>query len=177
MSPVSEISPYLCLDVFIWQGRLARFPRSRFFPTGISGRGRGILPYDSSALLPGWKQDEFWPRWHRLVFACCIFRILSIAINCSDSALRVAKAMIGAKFIIFVFRISAFIVPWCQNSSPGSLAFSSSSKPGWNFSYEPKEKLVSLTGLIWRGRKSRGTSETGLRLQAYVSANQPKDFQ
>ena len=135
MSPVSEISPYLCLDVFIWQGRLARFPRSRFFQTGISGRGRGILPYDSSALLPGWKQDEFWPRWHRLVFACCIFRIISIAINCSDSALRVAKAMIGAKFIIFVFRMSAFL-SLCAGTRPQDL---------WPF-------LISETGLkflIW----------------------------
>ena len=135
MSPVSEISPYLCLDVFIWQGRLARFPRSRFFPTGISGRGRGILPYDSSALLPGWKQDEFWPRWHRLVFACCIFRIISIAINCSDSALRVAKAMIGAKVIIFVFRMSAFL-SLCAGTRPQDL---------WSF-------LISETGLkflIW----------------------------
>ena len=117
MSPVSEISPYLCLDLFICQGRLTRFPRSRFFPTGISGRGRGILPYDSSALLPGWKQDEFWPRWRRLVFACCIFRIISIAINCSDSALRVAKAMIGTKVIIFVFRMSAFL-SLCAGTRP-----------------------------------------------------------
>ena len=207
MSPVSEISRYLYLDVFIWESRLARFPRSRFFPTGISVSGLGILPYDSTGLLAGWKQDEFWPRWSRLAcIACCIFPIMSIPVNCSDSALRVAKAMIGAKFIIFVFRMSAFFVPWCQNSSPGSLAFSSfsspeplglicnrprdqettgsgdenafssSRKPGWNFSYEPKAKLVSVTRLIWRGRKSRGTSETGLRLQAYVSANQPRDL-
>ena len=129
MSPVSEISRYLYLDVFIWESRLARFPRSRFFPTGISVSGLGILPYDSSGLLAGWKQDEFWPRWSRLALPAVFFPIMSIPVNCSDSALRVAKAMIGAKFIIFVFRISAFFVPWCQNSSPGSLAFTSFSFP------------------------------------------------
>ena len=166
MSPVSEISRYLYLDVFIWESRLARF-----FPTGISVSGLGILPYDSSGLLAGWKQDEFWPRWSRLALPAVFSPSWASQLT---AALRVAKAMIGAKFIIFVFRMSAFFVPWCQNSSPGSLAFSSFSSPeplglicnrprdqettgsgdenafsssrklGWNFSYEPKAKLVSV---------------------------------
>ena len=35
--------------------------------------------------------------------ACCIFHITSIPFNCSDTALRVAEAMIGTKVKIFVF--------------------------------------------------------------------------
>ena len=53
---------------------------------------------NTSAWLLGWKQDEFWwSGWHCLAFACCIFHIISIPFNCSDTALRVTKAMIGAK--------------------------------------------------------------------------------
>ena len=57
-------------------------------------------------------------------FACCVFHIISIPFNCSDTALRVAKFMVGAKVInivfshvCFVFRISR------RHSSLGSLAF------------------------------------------------------
>ena len=197
MSPVSEVSPYLYLDVFIWEGRLARFPRSRLIPlprcvhmTGRAGSVPEISVFSNRALgkrarnfsiwlfipVTGMKAGWILAQMASPCIACCIFRIISIPVNCSDTALRVAKAMLGAKVIIFVFRMSALFVPLCQNSSPGSRTFSSSRKPGWNFSYEPKAKLVSVTRLIWRGRKSRGTSETGLRLQAYVSANRPRDF-
>jgi len=59
--------------------------------------------------------------------SCCIFHITSIPFNCSDTALRVPKAtrMIGAKLKIFVFHHACFVSRqiWCQNSSPGSLAF------------------------------------------------------
>ena len=46
MSPVSEISPYLYLDVFIWRGQAGSVPE-------ISVSGLGILPYGSSGLLAG----------------------------------------------------------------------------------------------------------------------------
>ena len=178
MSPVSEVSPYLYLDVFIWEGRLARFPRSRLIPllrcvhmTGRAGSVPEISVFSNRDLgkragnfsiwlfipVTGMKAGWILAQMASPCIACCIFRIISIPVNCSDSALRVAKAMLGAKFIIFVFRMSALFVPLCQNSSPGSRTFSSSRKPGWNFSYEPKAKLVSVTRLIWRGRKSRGT--------------------
>ena len=58
--------------------------------------------------------------------SCCIFHIISIPFNCTDTALRVPEAMIGAKFKIFVFHHVCFVSRqiWCQNSSPVSLAFS-----------------------------------------------------
>ena len=60
--------------------------------------------------------------------SCYIFHIISIPFNCTDTALRVPKAtrMIGAKFKIFVFHHGCFVSRqiWCQNSYPGSLAFS-----------------------------------------------------
>ena len=56
--------------------------------------------------------------------AFCIFHIISIPFNCSDTAARVAKAMIGAKVIIFVFcHVCSVSRVSHQNSSPGSLAF------------------------------------------------------
>ena len=40
-------------------------------------------------------------------FVCCIFHIISIPFNCSDTAIRVAKTMIGAKVITLCFVIFA----------------------------------------------------------------------
>ena len=60
-------------------------------------------------------------------FAWWILYIISNPFNCSDTARRVAKAMIGAKvitqlrFAIFCF---VFLINSRQNSSPGSSAFS-----------------------------------------------------
>ena len=60
-----------------------------------------------------------------------IFHIISTPFNCSDTALRVTKAIIGAKVIIFVFRRVCFVFRISrQNSSPRSLAFFSARKPG-----------------------------------------------
>ena len=57
--------------------------------------------------------------------ACCIFHIISIPFNCSNTTLRVAKAMIGMKVKMFVFCHVCFVSRiWRQNSSPQSLAFS-----------------------------------------------------
>ena len=90
---------------------------------------------DTSARLPRWKRDAFRrSRWHHLAY--CVFHIISIPLNCSDTALRVATT--GAKVIILVFRYA-------------------SRKPGWNFSYEAEAKFIPVTGpaqstgLMWRG--------------------------
>ena len=56
---------------------------------------------------------------------CCVFHIISIPFNCSDTALRVTDAKIGPKVKIFVFRCVCFVSQiWRQNSYPGSLTFS-----------------------------------------------------
>ena len=56
--------------------------------------------------------------------ACCIFHIISISFNFSDTALRVAKPMIGAKVIIFFSPCLLCFQRSRQNLSPGSSAFS-----------------------------------------------------
>ena len=63
--------------------------------------------------------------------ACCLFHIISIPFNCSDTVLllSVTEAMkgprIGPKVKMFVFRHACFVSRiWRQNSSPRSLAFS-----------------------------------------------------
>ena len=42
--------------------------------------------------------------------ACCIFHIISIPFNCSDTAIRVAKTIIGAKVIILCFTVFALFL-------------------------------------------------------------------
>ena len=122
--PVSEISPHLKIlckifDVFIWEGGLARFPRSR-------QAGWKFCHMNTSSRLPGWTAG--WILVVRMAssfIACCILHIISIPFNCSDTALRVTDGKIGPKVKIFVFRYVCFVSQiWRQNSYPGSLTFS-----------------------------------------------------
>ena len=138
MSPVSEVSPCLNLEVFIWEGRLARFPRSHLIPlprcvhmTGRAGSVPEISVFSNRDLgkragnfsiwlfipVTGMKAGWILAQMASPCIACCIFRIIIIPVNCSDTALRVAKAMIGAKVIIFVFRMSAFL-SLCAGTRP-----------------------------------------------------------
>ena len=55
--------------------------------------------------------------------ACCIFHIISIPFNCSDTALRVVEAMIRAKVKIFVSPCSLCLSILAPELVPGSLAF------------------------------------------------------
>ena len=69
---------------------------------------------------------------------------------CLLTAVECGKGLLGRKVMIFVFLHLCFLSPISpQNSSARFLAFSSQ-KSGRNFSYEPKAKLVPVTGLIWR---------------------------
>ena len=79
--------------------------------------------------------------------ACCIFHNISIPFYYSDTVLRVAEAMIGAKVKIFVFRhvqlcfsnLAPDIVP--RIFGLFSILFSSR-RSGRNFSYEPRAKFI-----------------------------------
>ena len=54
------------------------------------------------------------------VLHCLLYFPHHIPFNCSDTALRVAESMIGAKVISLVFRYAYFVSRiWRQNSSPG----------------------------------------------------------
>ena len=93
-----------------------------------------------------WSQGEI-AYVHMFCFAWWIFHIISKLFNCSDSAKRVAKAMISAK-VIFLPKLV-----------PRIFGLFSFRKPGWIFSYEPKAEFVPVsgparsTGHIWRGPK------------------------
>ena len=103
-----------------------------------------ILLYEHFIPITGIKAGWILVVWMALSFiACCILHIISIPLNCRDTALGVAEAMIGLKVKFFVFRHVCFVSPiWCQISSPGSLAFShlgnqpeiSHMNPRWNSS-------------------------------------------
>ena len=80
-------------------------------------REKPLVPRVTSAQLQGCKLDEFLRSgWHCLALPS-YFPHDKLHHNCSDTSLRVAEVMIGAKVVCFVSRI------WHQDSSPGSLAF------------------------------------------------------
>ena len=163
--------------LFTWArlSGLARFPRSRFFQPGSryywdpgwKNAWSGLKIFPHKHVIPVTGMKAVWILTARMAsscIACWIFHIMSIPFNCSDTALRVVDTMMGAKVIIFVFRHVCFVSRISrQNSSPGSLFFVSSRKPGWNFSHESKAKLVPITGparstgLMWRGPKFKWT--------------------
>ena len=97
-----------------------------FFQPGISVSGLEILPYENFS--PVTRMKVGWivvARMASSCIACSIFRIISIPFNCSawySFKSCIAKAMIGAKVVIFVFRNVCFVSRISrQNSSPVSL--------------------------------------------------------
>ena len=57
-----------------------------------------VLPYEHFSSVTRMKSGWILVVWMALSWiACCIFHIISIPFNCSDTALRVTKAMIGMK--------------------------------------------------------------------------------
>ena len=101
------------------RGRAGSVPEISVFPTEISVSGLEILPYED--VIPVTGPDG-------IVLHCLLhFTHHSIpfkVFNCSETALRVAEAMIGSKVDLFVFRHVCFVSRiWRQNSSTGSLSF------------------------------------------------------
>ena len=72
------------------------------FSTKISVSGLEILPCEHFSPVNGMKAGALAVRMASSCVVCFIFHIISIPFNCSDAALRVTKAMIGAKVKIFV---------------------------------------------------------------------------
>ena len=96
------------------------------FPTGISVSGQEILPYEHHfSPVTDMKAEYLWrPGWHRLALPAVLFASEASHLTAVIPALRVTKAMIGTKVIIFVFCHVCFVSRiLCQNSSPESLAF------------------------------------------------------
>ena len=92
----------------------------------LGKRAGNFCHMNTSSRLPGWTAGWILAvRMASSCIACCIFHIISIPFNCSDTALGVTDAKIGPKVKIFVFRYVCFVSQiWRQNSSPGSLTFS-----------------------------------------------------
>ena len=111
------------------------------------------------ARVPGWKRDDLCrPGWHRLALPAVFFASEASHLTAVIPGLRVTKAMIGAKVIIFVV---CYVCLLCFSNFvpelvPRVFGLLSTLKPGWNFSYEPKAKLAPVTepvlstGLMWR---------------------------
>ena len=87
----------------------------------ISVSGLEILPYEHFIPVTGMNIGIILAvRMASSCIACCIFLIISIPFNCSDTALRVTDGKIGPKVKIFVFRHVCFVSRiWRQNSSLG----------------------------------------------------------
>ena len=90
--------------------RAGSVPEISLFPTDISVSGLEILPYEHFIPVTGMNggMNSGGPNGV-LSIACCIFHILSIPFNCSDTALRVTDAKIGPKVKIFVLRYVRFV--------------------------------------------------------------------
>ena len=98
--------------------------------------GLEILAYEHFSPVTGMK--AWWILASRMAssrIACNIFHFISIPFNCSDTALKVAKAMIVLLFIIF----ASFLQFRARNNLQDFWPFSSR-KPDWNFWYEYKVK-------------------------------------
>ena len=148
------------------RGRPGSVTETSVFPTGISVRG--LENFAIWTLHPGYRDELFAiahalnGRWRNsalsshnkaarmasFCFAWWIFHIITSPFNCSDTAKRVTKAMIGVKVICRLH--------FAPNLVPRIFGLFSSGKPGWIFSYEPKTKFVLVsrpfrsTALIWR---------------------------
>ena len=117
---------------------------------------------NTSSRLTGWSWTTggiLAVRMASSCIACCIFHIITIPFNCSDTAVRVSEAMVGQKVRIFVFRHAPCLLCFLNlvpELVPWIFGLFSSRKPGWYFSYEPKAKIVLVTGparstrLMWR---------------------------
>ena len=93
----------------------------------ISVNGLKILLYEHFIPVTGMNGEMIIlaVRMASSCIACCIFHIISIPFNCSDTALRVSDGKIGPKVKIFVFRHAFFVSRiWRQNLFPGSLTCS-----------------------------------------------------
>ena len=147
------------------RGRAGSVSDFSVFPTEISVSGMQILPWEHFSPVTGMKAG--WILAVRMASSCidcCIFHIIGIRLNISDTTLRVTEVyMIGAKVKTFVFR-HIYLVSriWHQNSSPRSLAFShlgnpaeiSHTNPRWNSSRQPGSCELALGTLIFWHRST-----------------------
>ena len=123
--------------------------------------GLEILAYEHFSPVTGMK--AWWILASRMAssrIAYNIFHFISILFNCSDTALKVGKAMIVTKFIIFCSPCLLRFSNFAPELVPRIFGLQSFQKPGWDFWYEYKVKLVPASGpvrsnrLMWRGPKS-----------------------
>ena len=111
------------------------------------------------ARVPGWKRHDLCrPGWHHLALPAVFFASEASHLTAVIPGLRVTKAMIGAKVIIFVVCHACLLCfsNFVPELVPRVFGLLSTRKLGWNFSYEPKAKLAPVTGpvlstgLMWR---------------------------
>ena len=114
----------LIFDAFM-RGRAGSVPE-------ISVSGLEILPYEHFSPVTGKKAGCILAvQMESSCIACYIFHIIIIPFNCSDTALRVAEAMIGAKVKFLCFAMFALFLKFGVRTRPRNL---------WPF-------LISETGL------------------------------
>ena len=89
-----------------------------------------ILPYEHFSPVSGMNSSG---PFTSSCIVCCIFRILSIPLICSDTASRVAEAMIGAKVRILCFAYFALFLEFGARTRPQDLSAFHISKSGLKF--------------------------------------------
>ena len=173
--PLNPLEDFQYVDT---RGLASSVSKISVFPTEISVSGLGILLYEyfspNTGMTVGWIMAV---RMASSCIACCIFHIISIPFNCSDTAFRVAEAMIGTKVIIF------FVAPCllcfsnlAREHIPGSLAISHLRNRAEisHMIMNPKQNVVQVTKparstmLMWRGLFLKSSSHfSGLKSKCY----------
>jgi len=97
-------------DVFISYDRAGVLG---FTNRNIGKRAGKFGHMNTSARLPGW---IFRNKMASSCFACCIFLVINIPVNFTESAIRIAKRVIGAKVIILCFDMFALFLEPCART-------------------------------------------------------------
>ena len=112
------------------KGRVGSVPEISVFPTEISVSGVEILPYEHFIPVNEMNGGMNSGSADGIVFfASCIFHIINIPFNCSDTAFRVTDAKIGPKVKILCFAMFALFLNLAPELVPRIFDLFSSRKP------------------------------------------------
>ena len=125
----------------------------------VSVTGLEILPYEYFSPVTGKKAGCILAvQMASSCIACCIFHIISIPFNCSDTAWRVAEATTGAKVKLLCFAMFALFLKFGARTRSRGLWPFLISETGLKFLIWTKRALSSL---VW----THGGIHTGNRVQ------------
>ena len=119
LTSISFVNDFRCAHISGRAGWRSLPPEISVFPNRISVSGLDILPFEHASSVTGMKAGRILrmnSAWS--CFACCIFLIISISFDNSDTAIRVAKAITGAKVTTLYFDMFVLFLEFRAPTSP-----------------------------------------------------------